>query len=84
MEGKSGQLAGFSGPRPFRLAPVKVGEEYSVKIESASKRGDSGVARIQGLVVFVANAKVGQQVKIRITKQGSGFAAAEIVAESKD
>jgi predicted RNA-binding protein with TRAM domain len=43
-----------------------------------SKRGDSGVAKIQGLVVFVAGAKVGDSLRIRITKLGSGFATAEI------
>lgn len=46
-----------------------------------SRRGDSGVAKIQGLVIFVAGAKVGDSVRIRITKVGSGFATAEI-AES--
>lgn len=72
----------FGGPRPFRLAPVKVGDEYDVKIESMSRRGDSGVARIQGLVVFVAGAKVGDSPRIRITKVGSGFAAGEVIGKS--
>ena len=62
----------FGGPRPFKPSPVRVGEEYEVKIESMSKRGDSGVARVQGLVIFVAGTKVGESVKIRITKVGRG------------
>lgn len=68
----------FGGPRPFRPSPVKVGEEYDVRIESMSRRADSGVAKVQGLVVFVAGAKVGDSVRVRITKVGSGYASAEI------
>lgn len=80
MEGTSGRgPRRFAGPRPFRLSPVQVGQEYDARIESMSRRGDSGVARIQGLVVFVSGAKTGDQVRIRITKMGSGFATAEIV-----
>ncbi len=67
----------FGGSRPFRPSPVKVGEEYEVKIESMSKRGDSGVARVQGLVIFVAGTNVGDSVKVRITKVGRGYATAE-------
>ncbi|MGI0004765.1 MAG: TRAM domain-containing protein [Nitrososphaera sp.] len=69
----------FGGTRPFRPSPVKVGDEYDVKVESMSRRGDSGVAKVQGLVVFVAGAKVGEGVKVRITNVGSGYASAEIV-----
>lgn len=72
----------FSGPRPFRLSPVLVGEEYDVKIESLSKRGDSGVARVQGLVVFVAGTNVGDNVKIRITRVGPGYATAEVAGQT--
>lgn len=58
---------------------MRVGEEYDVKIESLSKRGDSGVARVQGLVIFVGGTKVGDSVKIKITKVGRGYATAEVV-----
>jgi len=61
---------------------VRVGEEYDVKIESMSKRGDSGVARVQGLVIFVAGTKVGDSVKIRITKVGRGYATAEVAGQA--
>ncbi len=71
----------FDGPRPFRPSPVRVGEEYDVKIESMSKRGDSGVARVQGLVIFVVGTKVGDSVKIRITKVGRGYATAEVAGQ---
>jgi predicted RNA-binding protein with TRAM domain len=72
----------FGGPRPFKPSPVRVGEEYEVKIESMSKRGDSGVARVQGLVIFVASTKVGDSVKIRITKVGRGYATAEVAGQA--
>ena len=69
----------FGGPRPFRPSPVKIGQEYDVKIQTMSRRGDSGVAKVQGLVVFVAGAKVGDSIRVRITKVGSGYASAEMV-----
>lgn len=69
----------FGGPRPFRPSPVRVGEEYDVKIESMSRRGDSGVARVQGLVVFVPDSKPGDSVRIRITKVGRGYATGEVL-----
>jgi predicted RNA-binding protein with TRAM domain len=56
-----------------------VGDEYDVRIESMSRRGDSGVARVQGLVVFVAGAKVGDSVKVRITNVGSGYASGQVI-----
>src|SRR5215213_1698723 len=52
----SGNETGFRKFRSFRI-PVKVGEEYDVKIEAMSKRGDAGVAKIEGMVIFVANTK---------------------------
>ena len=72
----------FGGPRPFRPSPVRVGEEYEVKIESMSKRGDSGVARVQGLVIFVVGTNVGDSVKIRITKVGHGYATADVAGQA--
>lgn len=71
----------FGGPRPFKPSPVRVGEEYDVRIESMSKRGDSGVARVQGLVIFIAGTKVGDTIKIRITKVGRGYATAEVIGQ---
>jgi predicted RNA-binding protein with TRAM domain len=64
--------------RSFRI-PVKVGEEYDVKIEDMSKRGDSGVAKIEGMVIFVAGTKVGDEVRIKITRVGMGYAIAETI-----
>jgi predicted RNA-binding protein with TRAM domain len=59
-------------------APLNEGEEYDVKIEDLGRSGD-GIARIEGFVVFVTGAKVGDEVKIRITATRRNFAFAEIV-----
>ena len=79
--GHGGFGGGFGGPRPFKPSPVKVGEEFDVKIESMSKRGDAGVAKVEGLVIFVAGTKVGDNVRIRITKVGRGYATADIASQ---
>lgn len=68
----------FGESRGFPLKPVKIGEEYEVEIKELSQRGD-GIARIEGLVVFVANTKIGDHVRIRINRISRKFAEAEIV-----
>lgn len=79
-ENTSGNETGFRKFRSFRI-PVKVGEEYDVKIEAMSKRGDAGVAKIEGMVIFVANTKEGDEVKIKISRVGMGYAIAEVVQQ---
>ncbi len=74
---------GFRKFRSFKI-PVKVGEEYDVKIEAMSKRGDSGVAKIEGMVIFVVNTKVGDQVKIKIKRVGMGYAIADLVQQQQE
>ena len=58
--------------------PVEMGKEYEVDIKETSRQGE-GIARIQGFVIFVANAKPGDHLKIRITRIGRRAANAEIV-----
>ena len=79
-QNNSGNETGFRKFRSFRI-PVKVGEEYDVKIEAMSKRGDAGVAKIEGMVIFVANTKEGDEVKIKISRVGMGYAIAEVVQQ---
>jgi predicted RNA-binding protein with TRAM domain len=79
-ENSSRDESGFRKFRSFKI-PVKVGEEYDVKIEAMSKRGDSGVAKIEGMVIFVANTKEGDQVKIKIKRVGMGYAIADVVQQ---
>ena len=61
-----------------RPSPVAVGETHEVTIESVGSRGD-GMARIEGLVVFIPGTKEGETVKVRITKIGPRSAQAEVV-----
>ncbi len=77
-ENESGN-GGGSYNRFFKPSPVNAGEEHEVNIESMSKRGDAGVGRIQGLVIFVPNTKVGDKVKVKVTRVGRGYATAELV-----
>lgn len=75
--GTAAQAAAGSGDNA-RPAPVAVGQEYTVKIESVGSRGD-GVTHIEGLVVFVAGVRQGDEVKIRITELRERNAVAEVV-----
>ena len=61
---------------------MKIGEEYEVDIKEASQRGE-GIARIEGLVIFVPTAKVGDHARIRITRISRKFAEAELVEKGK-
>ena len=74
---------GFRGQREtagFAPKPVEVGKEYDVEIQEVSRRGE-GIARIQGLVIFMPNAKQGDHVKIKVTRISRRFAEAEVVGE---
>jgi len=71
-------------PRTTRPAPVELGKEYEADISEMSRRGDAGVARIQGFVIFVSGAKPGDHVKFKITRVGGRYATAELVEEEKE
>jgi len=71
---------GFKGTDRFPPKPVEVGKEYDVDIQEMSRRGE-GIARIQGLVVFVPNTKNGDHVKIRVNRISRRFAEAEVVGK---
>ncbi len=60
--------------------PVEEGKVYETKIEDIGREGD-GVARIQNFVVFVPGTKVGDAVKVRITKVHRRMAFGEVVKE---
>lgn len=67
--------------RDFTPKPVEVGKEYQVDIVELSRRGE-GIARVEGLVIFVPNTKQGEHAKIRVTKVSRRCAEAEVVKES--
>jgi predicted RNA-binding protein with TRAM domain len=70
----------FQSGRPFFAPrPVKENQELEVLIDDIGSRGD-GIARIQGFLIFVRNAKVGERVKVRILSVGEKFAVAEKIA----
>lgn len=74
----------YNEDRNFRQisAPVNVGDELDVKIEAVGEKGD-GIAKKEGFVLFVPNAKEGQEVKIRVTKVLRKVGFAEIVGEGE-
>jgi predicted RNA-binding protein with TRAM domain len=77
--GYGGNRGGFGGARPpMGPKPVEVGKEYDVEVTELSRRGD-GVAKVQGFVIFVQGAKVGQKVKIKVDRVGPRFASATVV-----
>ena len=79
MDEKS--FSGTEGDR-FPPKPVEVGKEYDVEIQEMSRRGE-GIARIQGLVVFVPNTQNGDHGKIRVTRISRRFAEAEVVGKEE-
>jgi predicted RNA-binding protein with TRAM domain len=63
--------------------PVEVGKEYDVEIQEISRRGD-GIARIEGLVVFIPNTKQGDKLRIKITNISRRFAEAELIDKTTE
>lgn len=70
---------GFS--RSFAPAPVKEGQEVDVKIEALGEKGD-GIAKVDNFVLFVPNTKVGDEVRIRVTKVLRKVGFAEVVGSA--
>ena len=54
-------------------APIEAGKDYDVNIEDIAREGD-GIARVEGFIIFVADTKVGDTVKIQIDKVMRRFA----------
>lgn len=65
---------GFKGSKP-----VEEGKEYTVTITDIGSQGD-GVAKMDGFIIFVPDTKVGQTVKVRITRVMKKSAMARVVA----
>jgi predicted RNA-binding protein with TRAM domain len=59
--------------------PVKVGKFYDVEIEELSRQGQ-GIARVQGFVLFVSGARLGDRVKVMVERISLLSADAEIVS----
>lgn len=67
---------GGGGGRSFAPKPVEVGKVYDLEVTDTSKRGE-GVAKVEGLVVFIPGTKVGQKLKVKITRVSERFAIGE-------
>ena len=80
-----GARRGFGGSRGggFSPKPVEVGKEYDVDVQEMSARGE-GIARIEGLVIFIPNAKTGDHVKIKVLRISRRFAEAEVVGKEPE
>ena len=55
------------GFQPRSTAPVNVGDELDVTIESVGAKGD-GVTKKEGFVIFVPGVQKGDNVRIKITR----------------
>jgi predicted RNA-binding protein with TRAM domain len=68
---KSRQGGSYEGKRGhgkgFKRCPVELGEELEVEITELSPKG-GGIARNQGFVIHVADAKLGDRVKVKVTR----------------
>ena len=77
-ENSGGRREENSRESKFPPKPVKIDEEYEVDITEKSQRGD-GIARIEGLVVFIPKGEPGDHLRIRITRISRKFAEADLV-----
>ncbi len=66
----------FGSPTP----PVQVGEELDVKIEAVVEKGE-GIAKKDGIVLFIPGVKEGDEVRVRVTKVLRKVGFAEVVGE---
>ena len=57
---------------------MKVNDELNVKIEKLSNLG-FGIAKVDGMVIFVENACPKDELKIKLTKISKNYANASIV-----
>ncbi|RLG22740.1 23S rRNA (uridine(2552)-2'-O)-methyltransferase [Methanosarcinales archaeon] len=62
----------------FYHPKVLPGEEYEVRVDDVSERGE-GVARLDDFVVFIKGAKKGERVRCRITKVRQRYAVAKLI-----
>jgi predicted RNA-binding protein with TRAM domain len=65
-------------PNYFLPKPVKVGDELDLTIEATASKGD-GIAKKDGYVIFVKNAKQGDSVKVKITEVRARYSVGEVM-----
>jgi predicted RNA-binding protein with TRAM domain len=55
---------------------IKEGDQYKVRIVDVGKQGD-GIAKLEGLIIFVPGTKPGDEVEVRIKRLGKNCAFAD-------
>lgn len=79
---KSRQGGSYEGRRGhgkgFKRCPVELDEELEVEISELSPKGE-GIAKNQGFVIYVADTKIGDRVKVKITRITDKAANAQII-----
>ena len=78
LQGHGWALLCASACVPWETVDVTVGQRLSVRIEDLAFGGE-GVARADGLVIFVPFVAVGEQVEIEITERKAHFARARLL-----
>ncbi len=71
-EGRRGHGKGF------KRCPVELGEELEAEITELSPKGE-GIAKNQGFVIYVADTKVKDHVKIKIIRITGKTAKAQVI-----
>ncbi len=71
-EGRRGHGKGF------KRCPVELGEELEVEITELSPKGE-GIARNQGFVIYVADTKLGDRVRVKVTRITEKTAKAQVI-----
>jgi predicted RNA-binding protein with TRAM domain len=64
--------------RRYVKCPVEIGTQYEVDITETTPNG-VGIARIKGFLILVDDTKLGDHIKVTITKTEPMNAEAEIV-----
>jgi predicted RNA-binding protein with TRAM domain len=64
--------------RYVKKCPVEIGNEYEVDITETTPNG-AGIARINGFLILIDDTKLGDHIKVTITKTDHLSAEAEIV-----
>ncbi len=64
--------------RYVKKCPVEIGQEYEAYITETTPNG-TGIARIKGFLVLIADTKLGDHIKVKITNTELLSAEAEIV-----
>ncbi len=76
--GRDGLFENDYDRKESNSAPINIGDEFDVKIEDLGRSGD-GIARVEGFVIFVPGAGVGDEVKIKVNAVREKFGFAEII-----